>query len=62
MGKTVQVLCMGLTIFVLAACQPVSEPWVSGAKAKRLQQERTRTAEQSDVLRERLKRYGSAYQ
>jgi len=52
----------GAALVALAACQPVSDPWVTGARAKQLAPERTRTAEQQHELRARLERYGGAYQ
>lgn len=46
----------------LVGCEPISEPWVSGAEAERLEDERTRTEEQQQALRQRLNNYGGAYQ
>ena len=46
----------------LAACEPVSDPWVSGRQAEMLEGERTRSPEQAQELRGRLERYGDAYQ
>lgn len=49
-------------VVLVAGCEPVSEPWVSGEQAERLEAERSRTDEQKAVLRERLRNYGGAYQ
>lgn len=51
-----------LAALFLAGCEPISEPWVSGGQGEALEQERTRTANQSQELRGRLERYGNAYQ
>lgn len=44
---------------LLAGCEPISEPWVKG---DRLAAERTRTPEQTQELKQRLRTYGGAYQ
>lgn len=44
------------------ACEPISEPWVSGAQAEALADERVRGADEKAVLRQRLERAGGAYQ
>ncbi len=46
----------------LAACDPISEPWVAGGQAETLADERTRGEAQQDELRDRLDRYGGAYE
>lgn len=51
-----------LAALLFAGCEPISEPWVSGRQAEALENERTRTDEQKQALRERLQRYGDAYQ
>ncbi|MDZ7786684.1 MAG: hypothetical protein U5K73_00645 [Halofilum sp. (in: g-proteobacteria)] len=53
---------LALTALLLAGCEPVQEPWVSGNQADALEQERTRSAQRSQELRGRLQRYGGAYQ
>lgn len=47
---------------VLVACEPISEPWVSGDQAEALADERARDEAQKDELRDRLERYGGAYE
>ncbi|MFP4252769.1 MAG: hypothetical protein ACLFRM_09050 [Guyparkeria sp.] len=47
---------------LLVGCSgSISEPWVSGAQAERLEDERTRSTEQQRALRDRLANYGGAY-
>lgn len=53
---------LALTALLLTGCEPIQEPWVSGQKAEALEQERTRSAQQSQELQGRLQRYGGAYQ
>ena len=54
---------LGIAIMLLAGCSgSISEPWVSGTQAEALKDERTRTAEQKQVLRARLENYAGAYQ
>jgi hypothetical protein len=54
---------IGIAMFLLAGCSgSISEPWVSGTQAEALESERTRTAEQKQVLRARLENYAGAYQ
>lgn len=51
-----------MAVSLVVGCEPVSEPWVSGKQAERLESERTRTDDQRDALRARLRNYGGAYQ
>jgi hypothetical protein len=53
----------GAALLVLVTgCEPISEPWVSGAWGERLEDERTRTHDQKRELERRLQDYGGAYQ
>lgn len=56
--------CLGIVVLAsgLAACEPISEPWLSEYQAETLADERNRSEEQKQVLRQRLERYGGAYQ
>ncbi|MEX2575138.1 MAG: hypothetical protein WD382_00630 [Halofilum sp. (in: g-proteobacteria)] len=46
----------------VTGCGPsISEPWVSGEWGERLENERTRTDEQQQQLRERLAGYAEPY-
>ncbi|MDZ7829008.1 MAG: hypothetical protein U5K33_05815 [Halofilum sp. (in: g-proteobacteria)] len=49
-------------VVLLAGCEPISEPWVSGEWGERLEDERTRTHDQKRELERRLQNYGDAYQ
>ncbi|MDZ7787793.1 MAG: hypothetical protein U5K73_06605 [Halofilum sp. (in: g-proteobacteria)] len=54
---------IGIAMMMLAGCSgSISEPWVSGSQAEALESERTRSAEQKQVLRARLENYAGAYQ
>ncbi|WP_070989862.1 hypothetical protein [Halofilum ochraceum] len=54
---------IGIAILMLAGCSgSISEPWVSGSQAEKLESERTRSAEQKQALRDRLENYAGAYQ
>lgn len=53
---------IALAALLLAGCEHVSEPWVSGSQAEALAAERTRSEAQEQALRGRLRRYGGAYQ
>ena len=54
---------IGIALMILAGCSgSISEPWVSGSQAEALESERTRSAEQQQVLRARLENYAGAYQ
>lgn len=47
-----------LIALVLAGCERISEPWVSGSQAEALEDERVRTDDQKRDLRARLERAG----
>lgn len=53
--------CIGIVLVVstLAACEPISEPWLSKHQERTLENERERGDEQKQVLRQRLDRAGS---
>lgn len=54
---------IGIAMMMLAGCSgSISEPWVPGSQAEALESERTRSAEQKQVLRARLENYAGAYQ
>lgn len=53
--------CFGILFvaFTLAACEPISEPWLSKHQERTLENQRERSDEQKQVLRQRLDRAGS---
>lgn len=54
---------VAFAIALIAGCSgSISEPWVSGAQADDLELERTRSAEEKQMLGRRLARYADAYQ
>lgn len=65
-GETMKGIMFGIlaaaALTALPGCEPVAEPWVPGEQAELLEKERTRTDEQKNALRERLRQYGGAYQ
>lgn len=52
--------CLGALFLVsaLSACEPISEPWLSEYQSETLEDERSRSEDQKQVLRQRLSRYG----
>lgn len=54
----------GIAVLVLSvtACEPISEPWLTEYQAETLDDELDRSEEQKQVLRQRLDRYGGAYE
>lgn len=61
-ARAMTVLSGAALVVLLAGCEPISEPWVSGQWGERLEDERTRTHEQQRELERRLRNYGGAYQ
>ncbi len=63
MRKRIHWALIAAAAVALAGCsESISEPWVSGEQAEALKGERTRTADQKQVLRTRLENYAGAYQ
>lgn len=62
MRRAIYSFVAAAVVLLVAGCEPISEPWVSGEQAELLDQERTRSDEQKNALRERLRKYGGAYQ
>lgn len=63
MRKCTQWVLMVAGMVALTGCsESISAPWVSGEQAEALASERTRTAQQQQVLRTRLENYADAYQ
>lgn len=62
MRRAISGVIGAVALIVLVGCEPISEPWVPGKQAERLEKERTRTDEQKQALRQRLNNYGGAYQ
>lgn len=52
--------CLGIIFLVstLAACEEISEPWLSEYQAENLENERKRSEDQKQELRQRLERVG----